>query len=171
MQPYMLRCTKRDALGFLPAVAQVVMPPSMTPLQLEMWRRFFSKKLDLIKAILANAKLTAVKLNHRHIVIQLRECACLPFIYNQAIEGSSYGPDEMLENLIAASSKQMLLRIMQPKMQNNGLASTRRLTAAVVPGLADHARQHAFNATRHPYSISRPATADVILALSTSISS
>ncbi|KAM0287466.1 hypothetical protein ACHAQH_000419 [Verticillium albo-atrum] len=122
IRPYFLRRTKAQVLKFLPPMAQIILPVSMTILQEKLCKSIMAKSPELIKAIFADDKIKKTKdrgsLNN--ILMQLRKCLCHPFIYSQAIEERSEDPLVMQSNLISASAKLLLLEIMLPKLKERG---------------------------------------------------
>ncbi|CRK41058.1 hypothetical protein BN1723_004999 [Verticillium longisporum] len=122
IRPYFLRRTKAQVLKFLPPMAQIILPVSMTILQEKLCKSIMAKSPELIKAIFADDKIKKTKdrgsLNN--ILMQLRKCLCHPFIYSQAIEERSDDPIVTQRNLISASAKLLLLEIMLPKLKERG---------------------------------------------------
>ncbi|KAK4200697.1 putative Chromodomain-helicase-DNA-binding protein [Triangularia verruculosa] len=121
IRPYFLRRTKAEVLTFLPTMAQIIVPVSMSVLQERLCKSIMEKNPQLIRSIFAQGKL---KTNERgslsNILMQLRKCLCHPFIYSQAIEDRNLSPELTRRNLIEASSKLMLLEIMLPKLKERG---------------------------------------------------
>ncbi|KAK4679094.1 hypothetical protein QC764_201100 [Podospora pseudoanserina] len=121
IRPYFLRRTKAEVLTFLPTMAQIIVPVSMSVLQERLCKSIMEKNPQLIRSIFAQGKLKA---NERgslsNILMQLRKCLCHPFIYSQAIEDRNLSPELTRRNLIEASSKLMLLEIMLPKLKERG---------------------------------------------------
>ncbi|KAK4178333.1 putative Chromodomain-helicase-DNA-binding protein [Triangularia setosa] len=121
IRPYFLRRTKAEVLTFLPTMAQIIVPVSMSVLQERLCKSIMEKNPQLIRSIFAQGKLKA---NERgplsNILMQLRKCLCHPFIYSQAIEDRNLSPELTRRNLIEASSKLMLLEVMLPKLKARG---------------------------------------------------
>ncbi|KAL2167861.1 hypothetical protein VTG60DRAFT_690 [Thermothelomyces hinnuleus] len=121
IRPYFLRRTKAEVLTFLPPMAQIILPVSMTVLQERLCKSIMQRNPELIRSVFVQGKLKA---NERaglsNILMQLRKCLCHPFIYSQAIEDRSAPPEVARRNLIEASSKLMLLEIMLPKLKERG---------------------------------------------------
>ncbi|KAK4463967.1 putative Chromodomain-helicase-DNA-binding protein [Cladorrhinum samala] len=121
IRPYFLRRTKAGVLHFLPPMAQIIVPVSMTVLQEKLCKSIMERNPQLIRSIFSTAKL---KTNERgslsNILMQLRKCLCHPFIYSQAIEDRTADAERTRRNLIEASSKLMLLEIMLPKLKERG---------------------------------------------------
>ncbi|KAL2157372.1 hypothetical protein VTH06DRAFT_6190 [Thermothelomyces fergusii] len=121
IRPYFLRRTKAEVLTFLPPMAQIILPVSMTVLQERLSKSIMQRNPDLIRSVFVQGRLRA---NERaglsNILMQLRKCLCHPFIYSQAIEDRSAPPEVARRNLIEASSKLMLLEIMLPKLKERG---------------------------------------------------
>ncbi|CRK43176.1 hypothetical protein BN1723_019134, partial [Verticillium longisporum] len=76
IRPYFLRRTKAQVLKFLPPMAQIILPVSMTILQEKLCKSIMAKSPELIKAIFADDKIKKTKdrgsLNN--ILMQLRKC-------------------------------------------------------------------------------------------------
>jgi superfamily II DNA or RNA helicase len=121
IRPYFLRRTKAEVLTFLPPMAQIIIPVSMTVLQERLCKSIMERNPQLIRSIFIQGKMKA---NERgslsNILMQLRKCLCHPFIYSQAIEDRSVSPQVSRRNLVEASSKLMLLEIMLPKLKERG---------------------------------------------------
>ncbi|KAK3988641.1 putative Chromodomain-helicase-DNA-binding protein [Cladorrhinum sp. PSN332] len=121
IRPYFLRRTKAGVLHFLPSMAQIIVPVSMSVLQEKLCKSIMERNPQLIRSIFSSAKL---KSNERgslsNILMQLRKCLCHPFIYSQAIEDRTLNAELTRRNLIEASSKLMLLEIMLPKLKERG---------------------------------------------------
>ncbi len=102
-------------------MGQIIVPVTMTIIQEKLCKSIMSKNPDLIRAIFAKGKMKASERGSlNNILMQLRKCLCHPFIYSQAIEEKSEDPEAMHRNLVAASSKLLLLEIMLPKLQEQG---------------------------------------------------
>ncbi|POS74597.1 hypothetical protein DHEL01_v207004 [Diaporthe helianthi] len=121
IKPYFLRRTKAKVLKFLPPMAQIILPVSMSIVQEKLCKSIMERNPELIRAIFANAKL---KSNERsslnNILIQLRKCLGHPFLYSGAVEDKSVDQETMHRNLVEASSKLVLLDQMFPKLQERG---------------------------------------------------
>ncbi|KAK3370247.1 PHD/FYVE-zinc-finger like domain-containing protein [Podospora didyma] len=121
IRPYFLRRTKAMVLKFLPPMAQIILPVSMTVLQERLCKSIMSRNPELIRSVFARGKLKA---NERgslsNILMQLRKCLCHPFVYSQAVEDRNTGPELMRRNLVEASSKLLLLEVMLPKLKERG---------------------------------------------------
>lgn len=121
IRPYFLRRTKAQVLKFLPPMAQIILPVSMSILQEKLCKSIMAKSPELIKAIFANKKIRSKERGSlNNILVQLRKCLCHPFLYSEAIEEKSTDPETMHRNLVAASSKLVLLEIMLPKLKERG---------------------------------------------------
>ena len=123
LRKVMLRRTKAEVLSFLPSMAQIILPVSMTVLQKKLYRSILAKNPELIKSILGGSK-GSLKQNERtnlnNILSQLRKCLCHPFVYSREIEERSNDTRISHRNLVDASSKLKLLEIMLPKLQERG---------------------------------------------------
>ncbi|ROW13337.1 hypothetical protein VPNG_05475 [Cytospora leucostoma] len=121
IRPYFLRRTKAQVLKFLPPMAQIILPVSMSVVQEKLCKSIMEKNPELIRAIFAKDKL---KSNERsslnNILIQLRKCLGHPFLYSGAVEDKNVDLETMHRNLVEASSKLMLLEQMLPKLLERG---------------------------------------------------
>jgi SNF2 family DNA or RNA helicase len=121
IRPYFLRRTKAGVLKFLPPMAQIIIPVTMTVIQEKLSKSIMSKNPQLIKAMFANTKLNR---NERgslnNILMQLRKCLCHPFMYSDAIEEKHQDSSVVYRNLVEASAKLLLLQIMLPKLKERG---------------------------------------------------
>ncbi|KAI4145892.1 MAG: hypothetical protein LQ341_002239 [Variospora aurantia] len=123
LRPFFLRRTKAQVLTFLPPMAQIIIPVTLTVLQKKLYKSILARNPDLLKAIFGGSRRALVK-NERaslnNILMQLRKCLCHPFVYNQTIEERSTNVALSHRNLVEASSKLQLLEIMLPKLQERG---------------------------------------------------
>lgn len=121
IKPYFLRRTKANVLKFLPPMAQIILPVSMSVVQEKLCKSIMERNPELIRAIFANTKL---KSNERsslnNILMQLRKCLGHPFLYSGAVEDKNVDPETMHRNLVEASSKLVLLSQMFPKLHERG---------------------------------------------------
>ncbi|OTA95097.1 hypothetical protein M434DRAFT_232502 [Hypoxylon sp. CO27-5] len=121
IRPYFLRRTKAQVLRFLPPMAQVIVPVTMTVLQEKLCRSIMSRNAQLIKAIISKKTVKAGdRTNLSNIVADLRQCLCHPFCFNGAVEETNVDDEQKRRNLIEASPKFKLLEIMLPKLQERG---------------------------------------------------
>ncbi|KAJ0163755.1 Chromatin remodeling factor mit1 [Colletotrichum tanaceti] len=121
IKQYFLRRTKAQVLKFLPPMAQIIVPVSMSILQEKLCKSIIAKSPDLIKAIFADGKMNKKERGSlNNILMQLRKCLCHPFMYSEAVEERSADHANMHQNLILASGKLMLLNIMLPKLKERG---------------------------------------------------
>ncbi|KAK3327300.1 PHD/FYVE-zinc-finger like domain-containing protein [Cercophora scortea] len=121
IRPYFLRRTKAMVLTFLPTMAQIILPVSMTVLQEKLCKSIMERNPQLIRAVFARGKLKATERGSlSNILMQLRKCLCHPFVYSQAIEDRDANPEVMRRNLVEASSKLLLLEVMLPKLKERG---------------------------------------------------
>lgn len=123
LRPFFLRRTKAQVLTFLPAMAQIIIPVSLTVLQKKLYKSILARNPDLLKAIFGGSRRALVKTERaslNNILMQLRKCLCHPFVYNQTIEERSTNMTISHRNLVEASSKLQLLEIMLPKLQERG---------------------------------------------------
>ncbi|KAL0777996.1 hypothetical protein CaCOL14_005649 [Colletotrichum acutatum] len=121
IKQYFLRRTKAQVLKFLPPMAQIIVPVSMSILQEKLCKSIIAKSPDLIKAIFADDKVNKKDRGSlNNILMQLRKCLCHPFMYSEAVEERTVDQTQLHENLISASGKLMLLNIMLPKLKERG---------------------------------------------------
>ncbi|KAK1775267.1 chromodomain-helicase [Copromyces sp. CBS 386.78] len=122
IRPYFLRRTKAMVLTFLPPMAQIILPVSMTVLQEKLCKSIMERNPQLIRAIFSNnGKLkTQDRGSLSNILMQLRKCLCHPFVYSQSIEDRNLSPEVSKRNLVEASSKLLLLEVMLPKLRERG---------------------------------------------------
>ncbi|KAF8847695.1 hypothetical protein BDZ45DRAFT_681726 [Acephala macrosclerotiorum] len=123
IRPFFLRRTKLQVLKFLPPMAQVILPVTMSVLQKKLYKSILAKNGELIKSILGQNK-AALKPTERgnlnNILMQLRKCLCHPFVYSESIEEKNLNDNALHRNLIDASAKLQLLEIMLPKLKDRG---------------------------------------------------
>ncbi|KAL8654053.1 MAG: hypothetical protein Q9226_003578 [Calogaya cf. arnoldii] len=123
LRPFFLRRTKAQVLTFLPPMAQIIVPVSLTVLQKKLYKSILARNPDLLKAIFGGSKRALAKTERAslsNILMQLRKCLCHPFVYNGDIEERSSNVVVSHRNLVEASSKLQLLEIMLPKLQERG---------------------------------------------------
>ncbi|KAL8951657.1 MAG: hypothetical protein Q9222_002385 [Ikaeria aurantiellina] len=123
LRPFFLRRTKAQVLTFLPPMAQIIVPVTLTVLQKKLYKSILARNPDLIKAIFGGSKRAVAKAERsslNNILMQLRKCLCHPFVYNRDIEERSSSTVVSHRNLVEASSKLQLLEIMLPKLQERG---------------------------------------------------
>ncbi|RDW81114.1 putative chromatin remodeling complex subunit (Chd3) [Aspergillus mulundensis] len=126
IRPFFLRRTKAQVLTFLPPIAQIIVPATMSVLQKKLYKSILAKNTQLIQAIFqrTDEEDQPLKQTERHnlnnILMQLRKCLCHPFIYSKAIEERTDDPDVAHRNLVDAAGKLQLLELMLPKLQSRG---------------------------------------------------
>ncbi|RYP49251.1 hypothetical protein DL768_005025 [Monosporascus sp. mg162] len=121
IRPYFLRRTKAQVLKFLPPMAQIILPVTMTILQERLCRGIISRNSELIKTILSKGKMKVGKRGGLiNILSELRQCLCHPFCFDPRVEDKTVSEEDMHRNLVSASGKLMLLSIMLPKLQERG---------------------------------------------------
>ena len=122
IRPFFLRRTKAQVLTFLPPMAQIILPTTMTIVQKKLYRTILAKNPDLTKAIFA-AEATLGKGERAalsNILMQLRKCLCHPFVYSNSIEERTHDHALSHRNLVDASSKLKLLELLLPKLKEKG---------------------------------------------------
>lgn len=124
IRPFFLRRTKAQVLTFLPPIAQIIVPVSMTVLQKKLYKSILAKNPQLIKAIFNSSENHSLKQSERHnlnnILVQLRKCLCHPFVYSKAIEERGLSAAVSHRNLVEASSKLQLLEPLLTKLHQRG---------------------------------------------------
>ncbi|PGH08440.1 hypothetical protein GX51_01267 [Blastomyces parvus] len=124
IRPYFLRRTKAQVLTFLPPMAQIILPVSMSVVQKKLYKSILAKNPQLIQSIFKKTPGNTLKRTERHnlnnILMQLRKCLCHPFVYSKAIEERAVSAALSHRNLVEASSKLQLLEMLLPKLQERG---------------------------------------------------
>lgn len=121
IRPYFLRRTKAGVLKFLPPMAQIILPVSMSVVQEKLSRSILAKNPDLVRAIFAKSKIKSTERSSlNNILMQLRKCLGHPFVYSGAVEDKNVDGEMMHRNLVSASSKLVLLEQMLPKLKERG---------------------------------------------------
>ena len=122
IRPFFLRRTKAQVLTFLPPMAQIILPVTMSVVQKKVYKSILSKNPQLMKAIFSRDGQVVTKERHNlnNILAQLRKTLCHPFVYSREIEDRSHEMAVSHRNLVEASSKLQLLSIMLPKLQERG---------------------------------------------------
>ena len=121
LRPFFLRRTKAEVLDFLPPMAQIIVPVSLTSLQKKLYRSILAANPELLKSVFGAGQLKPTERGSlNNILMQLRKCLCHPFVYSRAIEQTGQNPTAAYRNLIEASSKLKLLEVMLPKLQERG---------------------------------------------------
>ncbi|OOF95091.1 hypothetical protein ASPCADRAFT_49336 [Aspergillus carbonarius ITEM 5010] len=125
IRPFFLRRTKAQVLTFLPPVAQIIVPVSMSVVQKKLYKSILAKNPQLIKAIFQRkeGKQTlkqTEKHNLNNILMQLRKCLCHPFVYSRAIEEKTANTAASHRHLVDAAGKFQLLELMLPKLKLRG---------------------------------------------------
>lgn len=123
LSKFLIRRTKLQVLEFLPPVAQMIVPVTMSIVQKKLYKSILAKNPELIKSVFSQSVKTlrpSERGNLNNILMQLRKCLCHPFLYSSAIEDRSFGDQTLYRNLVDASSKFQLLEIMLPKLHKRG---------------------------------------------------
>ncbi|KAI9849098.1 MAG: hypothetical protein M1837_005328 [Sclerophora amabilis] len=123
LRPFFLRRTKAQVLTFLPPLAQIIVPVTMSIVQKKLYKSILAKNPQLIKSIfgkdLQQSRL-AERSNLNNLLMQLRKCLCHPFVYSRAIEERDVNAAVSHRNLVDASSKLQLLEVMLPMLEERG---------------------------------------------------
>ena len=123
LRQFFLRRTKAGVLKFLPSMAQIILPVTMSIVQKKLYKSILAKNPELIKSIVGPSKRALGKTertNLNNILMQLRKCLAHPFVYSKDIEEKSSNHVVSHRNLVEASPKLQLLEIMLPKLQERG---------------------------------------------------
>lgn len=122
IRPFFLRRTKAQVLTFLPPMAQIIVPVSMSVVQKKLYLSILAKNPDLIRGILGGGKDLHAKerATLSNILMQLRKCLCHPFVYSQTIEERNVSSAVSHRNLVEASGKLQLLELLLPKLHERG---------------------------------------------------
>ncbi|KAI0965091.1 PHD/FYVE-zinc-finger like domain-containing protein [Xylaria arbuscula] len=121
IRPYFLRRTKAQVLKFLPPMAQIILPVTMTVVQEKLSKSIMARNPELIRAIISRSKVKAgEKKSMNNILSDLRQCLCHPFCFNGEIEDKTADAAQMHRNLVEASPKLLLFEIMLPKLKERG---------------------------------------------------
>ncbi|OAT08656.1 chromatin remodeling complex subunit [Blastomyces gilchristii SLH14081] len=124
IRPYFLRRTKAQVLTFLPPMAQIILPVTMSVVQKKLYKSILAKNPQLIQSIFKKTPGGTLKRTEHHnlnnILMQLRKCLCHPFVYSKAIEERAISAALSHRNLVEASSKLQLLEMLLPKLQERG---------------------------------------------------
>lgn len=122
IRPFFLRRTKAQVLTFLPPMAQIIVPVSMSLVQKKLYRSILAKNPDLLRALFKEKRdlKSTEKGSLNNILMQLRKCLCHPFVYNKGIEERNVSHSISHRNLVEASGKLQLLELLLPKLQERG---------------------------------------------------
>lgn len=121
LRKFFLRRTKAQVLTFLPPMAQIIVPVTMSPLQRKVYKSILAKNPSLMKSIFSrDGSNVKDRASLNNILMQLRKTLCHPFVYSREIEERSYDPKIAHSHLVEASSKLHLLSIMLPKLKDRG---------------------------------------------------
>ena len=122
IRDFFLRRTKAQVLTFMPTMAQIILPVSMSVLQTRLYSSILAKNPDLIRAIFESSTVAKKgdRANLNNILMQLRKCLCHPFVYNREIEERSDIATVSHRNLVDASGKLAMLELLLPKLQERG---------------------------------------------------
>ena len=125
IRPFFLRRTKAQVLNFLPPIANIIVPVSMSVVQKKLYKSILAKDPQLIDTIFQRKDdQTGVKQverkNLNNILLQLRKCLCHPFLYSKAIEERTPDVTASHRHLVEAAGKLRLLQLMLPKLQQRG---------------------------------------------------
>lgn len=123
IRPLFLRRTKAQVLSFLPPMAQVIVPVSMTLVQKKLYRTILAKNPELMKAIFSadtDGAQRPERTSLSNILMQLRKCLCHPFVYNRGIEERNVTHAASHRNLVDAAAKLKFLELLLPKLKERG---------------------------------------------------
>lgn len=122
IRPFFLRRTKAQVLTFLPPMAQIILPVSMSVLQKKVYRTILAKNPELMRSIFSADQTLGKgdRASLSNVLMQLRKCLCHPFVYSRGIEERNHDTSLSHRNLVDASSKLKLLELLLPKLQERG---------------------------------------------------
>ncbi|KAF2757643.1 hypothetical protein EJ05DRAFT_439944 [Pseudovirgaria hyperparasitica] len=123
IRPFILRRTKVQVLTFLPPMAQIIVPLTMSYLQKKLYKSILGKNPELLKALFSATNKSVKpteRANLNNLLMQLRKCLCHPFIYSREIEERTEVAAISHRNLVQASAKLQLLELLLPKLQERG---------------------------------------------------
>ena len=122
IRPFFLRRTKVQVLTFLPPIAQIIVPVTMSPVQKKIYKSILARNPELMKSIFSLHRTlnTQQRLNLNNVLMLLRKALCHPFVYSREIEERGLAHNVMHRNLVEAASKLQLLSIMLPKLHERG---------------------------------------------------
>ena len=121
IRPFILRRTKKQVLTFLPPLAQIIIPLSMSTLQKSLYKSILAKSPELLMALFSSKTLQKQeRANLSNILMQLRKCLCHPFVYSREIEERTDIEAVSHRNLVEASAKLQFLELMLPKLKERG---------------------------------------------------
>lgn len=122
LRKFFLRRTKAQVLTFLPPVAQIIIPVTMSTVQKKVYKSILAKNPQLIKSIFSRDQAAKGKERHslNNILMQLRKTLCHPFVYSRDIEEKTNDSELSHRNMVEAASKLQLLSLMLPKLQERG---------------------------------------------------
>ena len=126
LRPFMLRRVKKD-VEKLPPRIDTMIEVELTTLQKRFYRAIYEKNHRYLRAGVAKGH--SVSLNN--IAMQLRKCCCHPYLLNGVEEqvlseeigsenGSSIQEKNVMEKLIMASGKMILLDKLLPRLKSEG---------------------------------------------------
>lgn len=125
IRPFFLRRTKAQVLNFLPPIANIIVPVSMSVVQKKLYKSILAKNPQLIETIFQRkgdqiGLKQVERKNLNNILLQLRKCLCHPFLYSKAIEERTPDVTASHRHLVEAAGKLRLLHLMLPKLQQSG---------------------------------------------------
>jgi len=120
LKPYLLRRVKGDVEKALPPRVETLIEVELTGTQKRWYRAVFERNVE---CLLGPANLrTKTSLNN--LAMQLRKCCNHPYLMEGAeeaeLKGKELSPDEVMEELILASGKTVLLNKLLPKLKKDG---------------------------------------------------
>lgn len=122
IRPFFLRRTKVQVLTFLPPMAQIILPVSLSFVQKKLYKSILAKNPELLRTLFKQrADLRpSERGNLNNILMQLRKCLCHPFVYSKSIEERNVSHSVSHRNLVEASGKLQLLELLLPKLKERG---------------------------------------------------
>ncbi|CAE6425416.1 unnamed protein product [Rhizoctonia solani] len=123
LRPYFLRRQKAEVLD-LPVKHEVIVPVSLVPIQKDIVRAILESNIQSL-GLLADKdqsrKGTAPKKSALHnALMEMRKCIQHPYLNQPDMERRGLSPEETHKQLIDASAKFRLLKIMLPQLKKRG---------------------------------------------------
>ncbi|RYP75240.1 hypothetical protein DL769_003851 [Monosporascus sp. CRB-8-3] len=150
IRPYFLRRTKAQVLKFLPPMAQIILPVTMTILQERLCRGIMSRNSELIRTILSKGKMKVGKRGGLiNILSELRQCLCHPFCFDPRVEDKAL--QERGHRVLIFSQFLRNLDILEDFLTGIGIQHAR--IDGQMSALKKQKRIDAFNAPDSPLSV------------------
>ncbi|CAE6521305.1 unnamed protein product [Rhizoctonia solani] len=125
LRPYFLRRQKAEVLD-LPVKHEVIVPVSLVPIQKDIMRAILESNIQTLGLFAdtdqrENRKGAAPKKKSLHnALMEMRKCIQHPYLNQPDMERRGLSQDETLKQLVDASAKFRLLKIMLPQLKKRG---------------------------------------------------